>query len=548
MIADELGIEVEAQESELEEDLDQMIQTEDRLKDILQDDDPKKMKPRPPIVTVMGHVDHGKTSILDAIRQTNVWAGEVGGITQHIGAYQVTIKKRKITFLDTPGHEAFTAMRARGAKGADIVILVVAADSGVQPQTIEAINHAKAAGAPIIVAVNKMDKEGADPERVKRELSDRGIIPEDWGGENIFVNVSAKQKTGLEDLLEMVILVADVLELKANPERPALGTIIESKKTPHKGVLSTVLVQAGTLQIGDPILVGSLAGKVKSLTSDAGKKLKTVKPGMPAELTGLSDVPQVGDIVQVVEDDKTAQQLADLLWRKERASKLRPTSKISLESFYQQSQGLEVKTLKLILKADVQGSIEAIKDSLVKLETEEVKVNFLHEGTGDITPSDVTLALASQAVIIGFDVKTSATAEKIIQNDFVDIRHYNIIYKLIDDVRKAMGGLLSPEDIEIVKGRLEVKGIFSSNKDRWTIGGFLEEGSFRPGLKIKIKRADEIIGEAEIISLRRENTEVKKVESGVECGMMLKKVPTKIQIQEGDFIEHSVIEKRKREL
>jgi translation initiation factor IF-2 len=548
LIADELGFEAEAEESEVDEKMDQVISTTDHMRELLGEDDPKKLKPRPPVVTIMGHVDHGKTSLLDAIRQTNVWGGEEGGITQHIGAYQAVSNKRRITFLDTPGHEAFTAMRARGAKGADIVILVVAADDGVKPQTIEAINHAKAAGVPIIVAVNKIDKPGADTEKAKRELSDRNVIPEEWGGDTIFVNVSAKQKTGLDELLEMILLVADVLNLKANPVRDAVGTIIEAKKTPLKGVLATVLLHAGTLRVGDPILVGAVAGRVKTLMSDAGKKLKEVTPGMPAEIAGLPDVPQAGDILQVVKDDRTAQQLADFLRRKERAERLRPTSKVSLESFYEHNQGLETKTLNLILKADAQGSIEAIKDSLKKLETDEVKVAFIHEATGDINPSDITLAVASQAVIIGFHVKKSAAAEKVLLEEDVDIRLYSIIYKLIDDVRNAMGGLLSPEDIEIVKGRLEVRGVFTSKRDRWTIGGYVEDGTFGPQQKVRIKRAEDVIGEAEIVSLKRENTDVKKVEDHIECGMMLKKVPTNVEIKPGDVLEHVVIEKRKREL
>ncbi len=546
IIADELGFIIEEEKTHLDEDMEEIIGTENRLAKILGEEDPKLRKLRPPVITIMGHVDHGKTSLLDAIRQTHVAAGEEGGITQHIGAYQVEKNSRKITFLDTPGHEAFTAMRARGAKVTDIAVLVVAADDGTRPQTIEALNHAKAAGVPIIVAVNKIDKPGADPERVKRQLAEHDLLAEDWGGKTIFVNISAKQKTGIDTLLEMILLLADVLELKANPDRPAVGTIIEAKKTASKGVTATVLIQSGTLKVGEPILVGAVAGRVKAMISDAGVKVKVAPPAMPVELLGLPEVPAAGDILQVVEDERTALQLASVLQRKERAERLRPVSKISLETFYQKMQGVEVKTLNLILKADVQGSVEAIRDSLKKLENKEVKVDLVHAATGDITPADITLAAASDAIVLGFRIKVSPSALQVQQQLGIDVRTYGIIYQLLDDIQKAMGGLLAPEDIVIVTGKFQVKAVFSQTRDRWTLGGYMLHGKLQRNDTVRIRRGDEVLGECKIISLRRESTDVPNVSEGVECGMQIKNV--KGQILEGDFIEVYNIEKRKREM
>jgi len=422
----------------------------------------------------------------------------------------------------------------------------VAADDGVRPQTIEALNHARAAGVPIIVAINKIDKPGADIERAKRELTENDLVPEEWGGKTIMVPVSAKKRQGLEDLLEMVLLVADLEDLKANPDRPAVGTIVEAKKTVGKGVVATVLVQAGTLQVGDPILVGSISGRVKALGNALGKKMKEARPAEPAEISGLPDVPEAGDVLQVVADDRTAQQLAKMLERRERAMRLRPTSRISLESFYASAAEGEVKHLNLILKTDVKGSAEAIKDSLKKLETDEVKVDVVHEGTGDISPSDISLAAASHAVVIGFSVRVSPAAEQVVQQTGVDVRMYRIIYKLIEDVQKAMGGLLGPEEITILRARLEVKAVFSQNRDRFTIGGYISQGVLKQRDKVKIMRGEIEVGRAEIVSLRRESTEVKEVKDGVECGLMLKKV--KGEIKEGDFVDVYIIEKREREL
>lgn len=546
IMADELGFEAVEEQTHLDEDIAEVIGTDNRLQAILEGEDPTKLQSRPPVITIMGHVDHGKTSLLDSIRSTNVTAGEQGGITQHIGAYQVTRNDRKITFLDTPGHEAFTAMRARGAQVTDIAVLVVAADDGVMPQTIEALDHAKAAEVKIIVAVNKIDKPGADVERVKRELSEHGLMAEDWGGSTIFVPLSAKTGAGIEDLLEMILLVADIDDKKANPDRAAIGTVLEAKKTMHKGILTSVLIQSGTLRVGDPILVGSVAGRVKAMQNDQGKKVNAVGPAMPAEILGLSDVPEAGDILQVVDDERTAVQLAAVIQRKERAERLRPSNKISLESFYEQQHGLEVKTLNLIVKADLQGSVEAIHDSLKKMETDEVKVRIVHSGTGDVSASDITLAAASTAVVIAFNVKIAPPAQAIVQQVGVDVRSYTIIYKLLEDVQKAMGGLLSPEDIVIIQGRLDVKAIFSENRDRYTLGGFVSAGKLTQRAVVRVRRGDEVVGEAEILSLRRESTEVTVVNQGVECGMMLKKV--RKPIKKGDFLEICRIEKRERTL
>jgi len=545
IIADEFGFQAVEEKTGIEDDLDEIV-TENRLQEILGEDDPKKLKSRPPVITIMGHVDHGKTSLLDAIRETNVTAGEAGGITQHIGAYQVVKNDRRITFLDTPGHEAFTAMRARGAQVTDIAILVVAADDGVRPQTVEAIQHARAAEVPIIVAVNKIDKPGADLERVKRELAEHDLAPEDWGGQTIFAPISAKEKTGIDSLLEMILLVADMKDLKANPDRPAVGTIVEAKKTAHRGVTATVLIQSGTLKLGEPILVGSVAGRVKAMVSDNGSKLKEAPPATPAEILGLTEVPEAGDILQVVEDERTAYQLSEMLKRKARAERLRPLSKISLESFYDKMQGAEIKTLNIVLRADVQGSVEAITDALKKLQTDEVKIKILLSGTGDLLPTDITLAAASQAVVIGFGVKKTPSAIAAIQKTGVDARIYGIIYKLLEDIQKAMGGLLTPEDIVMIKGQLLIKGVFSDNRDRWTVGGVLQEGRLTRGERVRIRRGEEILGESHIVSLRKEHEDVKEVKAGIECGVLLKKVSQ--EIKEGDYLESYVIEKRKREL
>ncbi|OIP98440.1 translation initiation factor IF-2 [Candidatus Wirthbacteria bacterium CG2_30_54_11] len=546
IIADEFGFQVAEEKGEMDDQMDDVVGTDNRLKQLLSEEKKKNLKTRPPIVTVMGHVDHGKTSLLDAIRNTAVTVGEAGGITQHIGAYQVEKNKRKITFIDTPGHEAFTQMRARGAQVTDIAVLVVSADDSVQPQTIEAMNHAKAAGVPIIVAMNKIDKPGADIERVKRDISQIGLVPEDWGGPTICVPVSAKKGTGIEDLLEMILLVADMGDLKANPDRAAIGTIIEAKKTASKGVVATVLVQAGTLHVGDAILVGSVAGRVKSLFSDTGKKLKEASPSMPAEIAGLSEVPEAGDIMQVMDSDRTAQQLAKMLERRERALRLKPSSRVSLESFYAAAKGGEKQVLNIILKTDVKGSAEAIKDSFKKIQTDEVSVDVVHEGTGDVSPSDITLAAASNAVVMGFNTKVTVAAQHLVQATGVDVRTYQIIYKLIEDVQKAMGGLLSPEEITILRGRLVVRGIFTHSKDRWTIGGLIQQGFIKHTDKIVIKRGEEAIGKAEILSIRREANEVKEVKDGVECGIMLRKVHG--EIKEGDFIDVYIVEKRERAL
>jgi translation initiation factor IF-2 len=546
IIASELGYGAVEEKEDLIQGLEDALDPENLLSEILAEKDKKNLVARPPVVTIMGHVDHGKTSLLDAIRETNVQKGEEGGITQHIGAYQVEKNNRKITFLDTPGHEAFTAMRARGAHVTDIAVLVVAADDGVQPQTIEAINHAKAAGVPIIVAINKIDRPDADPMRVKAALAEHNVVVEALGGTVVSCEVSAKQKIGLETLLEMVLLVADMQDLKANPNRPAVGTIIEAKKTPTKGAVATVLVQAGTLNVRDCVLAGMVSGKIKAMVNDQGDKVVSVPPGTPVEFYGLDNVPEAGDILQVVACERDSQQLANVLQKKDRARKLRPKSTVSLETFYQLVATGEQKKLNIILKADVQGSLEAIKDSLKKLETQEVGVDFIHTGTGDISPSDVTLALASNAVVLGFSVKIGAAAEQLLRSINVDVRLYRIIYKLIEDVQKAMGGLLEPEDIEIIKARLEIKGVFSHKRKEWTIGGFLKDGILELKQKVKIFHGDQIAAEGDIVTLKREADNVKQVKDGVECGIGLDNVRGTIKV--GDELRVIIIEKKERSL
>jgi len=497
-------------------------------------DKPEDLKPRPPVVTVMGHVDHGKTSLLDAIRQTNITQREAGGITQHIGASEVEINGKKIVFLDTPGHEAFTTLRARGAQVTDIAILVVAADDGVMPQTIEAINHAKAAGVPIIVAVNKIDKPTANPERVKQQLSEYDLIPEEWGGDTIFVNVSAKTKVGIDQLLEMVLLVAEMAELKANYDCKARGVIIESKLDKGRGPIATVLVQRGTLKVGDDIVAGAAYGRVRALFSSHGKKIKEAGPSIPVEVLGLSEVPTAGDILKVVSNEKEAKAIAEEHANLQKESEFATSKKISLNQLYERVQKGEVKELNLIIKADVQGSIEALKQSLEKCSTNEVEVRIIHGAVGAITESDVMLASASDAIIIGFNVRPDSNAIKLAEKERIDIRTYRIIYDVVDDIKAAMKGMLEPEYEEVVLGRAEVRALFKVPAVGVVAGCFVTEGKITRNSKIRVIRQGIVVYEGKIASLKRFKDDVKEVISGYECGIGIEKFN---DIKEQDVLE-----------
>ncbi|MDI6789555.1 MAG: translation initiation factor IF-2 [Thermodesulfobacteriota bacterium] len=493
---------------------------------------------RPPVVTIMGHVDHGKTSLLDAIRHTNVTAGEAGGITQHIGAYHVNIDGRDIVFLDTPGHEAFTAMRARGAKVTDVVVLVVAADDGVMEQTKEAVNHARAAEVPIIVAVNKIDKPEANPERVKRELAELGLLPEDWGGQAIFAEVSAKQKKGIKELLELILLQAEVLELKASPKRSARGRIIEAKIDTGRGPVATVLVKEGTLKQGDPFVCGQFFGKVRAMFDDNGIRVVAAGPSMPVLVQGLSGIPMAGDEFIVVEDEKKAKQVSAFRRQKLREVELSQVTKISLEKLFEKMKEGGVKELKLVLKADVQGSLEALSDALTKLSTPAIRVNVIHGSTGAITESDVLLASASDAIVIGFSVRPHSRVQELAEQEKVDMRTYDVIYQIIDDVRNAMSGLLEPVYEEKVLGRAEVRQIFAVSKIGTICGSFIIEGKIERGAKARLVRDGVVIYNGRFASLRRFKEDVKEVQSGYECGISLENYN---DVKVGDVIEAYVL-------
>ncbi len=496
-------------------------------------DNPEDMKSRPPVVTVMGHVDHGKTSLLDAIRQTNITKREAGGITQHIGASEVEINGKRIVFLDTPGHEAFTTLRARGAKVTDIAILVVAADDGVMPQTVEAVNHAKAAGVPIIVAVNKIDKSTANPERVKQQLAEYDLIPEEWGGDTIFVNVSAKTGAGIDQLLEMVILVAEMAELKANYKCKASGVIIEAKLDKGRGPIATVLVQRGTLKVGDSIVAGIAYGRVRALFNSHGKRIKEAGPSTPVEVLGLSEVPTAGDILRAVSSEREAKAIAEEQINKQRETEF-TTPKISLNQLYEKLQKGEVKELNLIIKADVQGSIEALKQSLEKCSTEEIEVRIIHGAVGAITESDVMLASASDAIIIGFNVRPDSNAKKLAEKEKIDIRTYRIIYDVVDDVKSAIAGMLEPEYEEVVLGRAEVRALFKVPAVGVVAGCFVTEGKITRNSKIRVIREGVVVYEGKIASLKRFKDDVKEVMSGYECGIGIEKFN---DIKEQDVLE-----------
>lgn len=513
---------------------------EEVVQEVEETDKPEDLQPRPPVVTVMGHVDHGKTSLLDAIRETNVTAREAGGITQHIGAYHVNVNSRKVVFLDTPGHEAFTLMRARGAKVTDVVVLVVAADDGVMPQTIEAINHARAAKVPIVVAINKIDKPEANVERVKKQLADLNLMPEEWGGDTVTVEVSARQKKNLDLLLEMILLVADLQGLKANPNRPASGTVLEAKLDRGRGPVATVLVENGTLRAGDTFLVGSIYGKVRAMLDDRGQPVQEVPPATPVEVLGLEDVPQAGDRLQAIEDTSKARQIALHRQAKAREAALAKSARLTLDQLHQQLAAGDVKELPLIIKGDVQGSVEVLADTLAKLSDERVKVKVIHAGVGAITETDVLLATASNAVIIGFNVRPERKASELASLEKVDIRLHTIIYELVDEIRKAKAGLLEVKYKEVTMGRVEVRDTFRISKVGTVAGCYVLEGKLTRDAKIRLLRDNVVVYEGRIRSLRRFKEDVAEVRSGMECGIALENFN---DVKTGDVMEAYVTER-----
>ncbi|NLM51060.1 MAG: translation initiation factor IF-2, partial [Clostridiaceae bacterium] len=518
-----------------------ILTEEDKLFNDVEDDE-KDLVPRPPVVVVMGHVDHGKTSLLDAIRQTNVIETEAGGITQHIGAYTVKINDKQITFLDTPGHEAFTAMRARGAQVTDIAILVVAADDGIMPQTIEAINHAKAANVPIIVAINKIDKDTANPERVKQELTEYGLVPEEWGGDTICVNISAKKKINIEALLEMVILTAEIKELKANPNRRAKGTVIESRLDKGRGPVATVLVQNGTLHVGDFIVVGTCYGRVRAMLDDHGRRIKSALPSTPVEITGLNEVPEGGDIFYVVDDERAAKNVVESRKAKQKAEK-QAANKVSLDALFAQIKEGNVKDLNIIVKADVQGSVEALKQSLEKLSNEEVRVKVIHGAVGAVTDSDVMLAAASNAIIVGFNVRPAAGVMESAAMNKVDVRLYRIIYEAIEEIEAAMKGMLEPKFKEVILGHAEVRQVFKISGAGTIAGCFVTDGKIQRNSQVRIVRDGIVVHDGSLSSLKRFKDDVREVLANYECGMGIEKFN---DIKVGDVIECYIMEEIKQ--
>ena len=528
LVAEELGAKVEHE----------VIMTiEDRLID--EDDDAEDTEERCPVVVVMGHVDHGKTSILDRIRNAHVTAGEAGGITQHIGAYQVKYEGKDITFLDTPGHEAFTAMRARGANITDIAILVVAADDGIMPQTVESINHAKAAGITVIVAINKMDKEGANPDRVKEELTKYGMVCEEWGGDVICVPVSAKTGEGIDELLENILLVAETSELKANPDRRAKGTVVEARLDKGRGPIATLLVQNGTLHTGDVIIAGTAVGRVRVMTNDKGKTVHTAGPSVPVEITGLAEVPEAGDVFNAVEDERLARELVEQRKHEAKQAKFNEYQKVTLDNLFSQIEQGEMKELSLIVKADVQGSVEAVTQSLEKLSNEEVRVRVIHGGVGGIKESDVMLASASNAIIIGFNVRPDQTAEEIAARDKVDIRTYRVIYDAIEEIETAMKGMLAPKYREVVMGRIEVRQVYKISNVGAVAGAYVLSGKVTRQCEIRVVRDGIVIAEDKMSSLKRFKDDAKEVGEGYECGITLEKFR---DFKEGDIFEAFIME------
>ncbi|ABI68216.1 translation initiation factor IF-2 [Syntrophomonas wolfei] len=522
----------------------ELSEEEKILEELVDIDDDAELIARPPVVTIMGHVDHGKTSLLDRIRQANVVSGEAGGITQHIGAYQVTIKNNKITFIDTPGHEAFTAMRARGANLTDIVILVVAADDGVMPQTVEAINHIRAAKVPFLVAINKIDKPQADPERIKQQLTEYNIVPEEWGGDTIFVPVSAKSGEGIENLLEMILLVAEMNEIRANPDRAAYGLVVEGELDKGRGAVATVLVLNGTLNIGDYIICGTNWCRVRAMIDDRGKRVDKALPSMPVEIMGWSGVPEAGGKVQVC-DEKVAKEIIGLRLSEKKIEEQKQSSRVSLDEFFQQMKDAEVKELTLIIKGDVQGSVEALRQSLLRLATNEVKVNVIHSAVGAITETDVMLASASNAIIIGFNVRPDSKARKYAEDEKIDVRMYRVIYEAIDDVKKAMSGLLDPEYKEKFLGRAEVRALFKVPHVGVIAGSYVIDGKIQRNASVRVLRDGVIVYEGQLSSLKRFKDDAKEVVENYECGIGIKDFN---DVKEGDIIEAYTLEEIPREL
>ena len=515
-----------------------VVTIEERIIDDSEDDD-ENLVDRAPVVVVMGHVDHGKTSILDAIRHANVTEKEAGGITQHIGAYRVTVNDRPITFLDTPGHEAFTTMRARGAQVTDIAILVVAADDGIMPQTVEAINHAKAANVSVVVAINKMDKEGANPERVKQQLMEYDLVPEEWGGDIPCIPVSAKTKEGLQDLLEMVILVADMKELKANPNRAAKGTVIEARLDKGRGPIATVLVQNGTLNVGDIIVAGTCVGRVRAMTNDKGEKVTAAGPSIPVEITGLDEVPSGGDIFNAVSDERLARELVDQRKTAQKEEMFNSQTKVTLDNLFDQMKLGDIAELKIIVKADVQGSVEAVKQSLEKLSNDEVRVNVIHGGVGAVNESDVMLANASNAIIVGFNVRPDPIAQANAERDGVDMRLYRVIYDCIEEIEAAMKGMLAPKTREVILGTAEIRNVIRIKSIGFIAGSYVKSGKIQRNASVRVVRDGIIIADDNIASLQRFKDSVKEVSEGYECGIGLEKFN---DIKEGDIFECYTIE------
>ncbi|MGH2499267.1 MAG: translation initiation factor IF-2, partial [Candidatus Limnocylindria bacterium] len=542
LVAGDLGVEVAAEEEQPAEPAAAVEETATPAKQILwTDDDASRLRPRPPVVTVLGHVDHGKTSLLDAIRVTNVTSREAGGITQHIGAYQIEKGGRKVTFLDTPGHEAFTAMRARGAQITDVAILVVAADDGVQPQTLEAISHAKAAAVPIVVALNKIDKADANVDQVKAQLAEHGVTIEEYGGDTPLVAVSAKTKQGLEDLVEVVLLVADVADLKADPDRPAIGRVVEAHLDKGRGPVATVLVQTGTLKRGDIVVCGATFGRVRAMVDDRGKPVGRAEPSRPVEILGMPAVPEAGDVLRAVEDEKAARALVaqNVRGRTIAATGERPAT---LDEMFAQIKEARAKELKLVLKADVQGSLEAIKGALAKLPQDEVALNIIHDGVGDISESDVTLAAASGAVVVGFNDRVDVAARRAADQASVDIRQYKVIYELLEDVQKALTGMLEPEMVESVLGHAEVRAIFTAGKT--TIAGCMVlDGLVRRGAQARLLRGGAAVHDGQIATLRRVKDDVREVAAGLECGIVLE---GHNEVVVGDLIQAYAIQAKPR--
>ncbi len=535
LIAEEMSITLEKKEEEDDTEIMEM--------EFDAEDDEKDLVTRPPIVTVMGHVDHGKTSLLDAIRNTRITSGEAGGITQHIGASVIEVQGKAITFLDTPGHEAFTSMRSRGAKVTDIAILVVAADDGIMPQTVEAINHAKAAEVPIIVAINKIDKPNINIDRVKQELSEHNLVPEDWGGDTICVGVSALKKTGIEELLDMILLVAEVEELKANPNRLAKGTIIEANLDKGRGPVATVLIEKGTLKKGDFVITGTSYGKIRVMVNSRGKRINMAGPSIPVEITGLSEVPEAGDILYSVKDEKFAKDMVEKLKRKHKDEVNKSGAKVSLDDLFSRIQSGEIQDLNLIVKADVKGSIEAVKQSLEKLSIKEVKVNTIHGGVGGINETDIMLASASNAIVIGFNVRPTSGAIELAKQEDVDIRTYRVIYHAIEDIEAAVKGMLAPEFKEVLQGRAEVRATFKVPNIGTVAGLYVTQGKITRKSKVRLLRNEIVIHEGDIHSLKRFKDDASEVATGYECGLGIDRFN---DVKEGDIIEAYIMEEIKR--